>query len=254
VIELRAVALLLFAFAMAVLLNQRAARLAAEQGRLKQELAAARQVQALLLTSASKEIPGFAVETAYLPASEVGGDFFYLRALEDGGLLVVVGDVSGKGLKAAMLVSLLIGALRSEERSEPAVVLGTLNRSLTDQVQGGFVTACCARVECSGRLSLANAGHIAPWIDGVEASVEPSLPLGLDPDLDVANSTLRLEPNQTIVLVSDGVIEAANRQGELLGFERAGEWATKPARELADAAKAWGQNDDITVVAIRRLE
>jgi hypothetical protein len=233
---------LLFMFAMGILLSQRSARLEREQGRLQQELAAAGEMQALLWPP---DVPG--IEAAYLPAAEVGGDFYQVLERDDGSRVVLVGDVSGKGLRAAMLVSVAIGILRREPSSSPAAILRALNAGLTGHAGGGFVTCCCLRL--GEQVTAATAGHPAPYTDGREAAIPCGLPLGIVADADYEEAVLT---GSVMTLVSDGVLEAANAAGELFGFERTREISTKSAAEIAEAARAWGQNDDITVVTVRR--
>ena len=194
-------------------------------------------------------VPGFGIEAAYFPMSEVGGDFYWTRAEADGALLVVVGDVSGKGLKAAMLVAVAVGAAGSAKAASPAAVLSTINQALLGRTGGGFVTACCARFDPDGRVTIANAGHLPPYCDGQELAVAGGLPLGLAADVAYEQALLS---GERFTFISDGLVEAENAQRELFGFERAREISLKPAREIAEAAKAWGQNDDITVVTVRR--
>ncbi len=220
-----------------------------EKERLAGELEAARLVQNLLL-SPPVDAPGLAiVEAVYQPANEVGGDFHWTRLEPDGSLLAVVGDVSGKGLKAAMLVSVVIGILRNEKSGSPAAILAALNNGLTGHTGGGFVTCCCARFGLDGQTTLANAGHPSPYCDGRELDVEAGLPLGIARAIDYPEFVTR---GGSFTFVSDGVVEAENAQRELFGFDRTREISTKSAREIAEAAKAWGQNDDITVVTVRR--
>jgi len=221
-----------------------------EKQRMASEFEAARVIQRLLLDQAQLRDSGFVLEAVYAPAQEVGGDFYYVLD----GQTIVVGDVSGKGLKAAMLVSLAIGALRNSADRRPGALLSALSRAVAGQMEGGFITCVCARLDADGRLTVANAGHLAPYLDGVEAEVETGLPLGLDPDALYAETALALRPGSTLTLVSDGVVEAENAQRELFGFERTREISGKTAQEIAEAAKAWGQNDDITVVTVRREE
>ena len=248
-LTVRGVGSLLFAGVMAMVLNRRSARLQDEQQRLAQEMRAGAEMQEILLPAGAIRAPGFTIEAAYLPMSEVGGDFYFTRAEPDGGLLVVVGDVSGKGLKAAMLVSVTIGMLRTEKSSSPAVILGTMNDGLTGHMGGGFVTCCCARFDADGTVTLANAGNPAPCCDGLETAVEGGLPLGVLAGVEYGESAVR---GERFTFVSDGVVEAANASRELFGFERTRQISGKSAREIVEAAKAWGQNDDITVVTVRR--
>ena len=248
-LTVRGVGALLFAGVMAMVLNRRSARVQSEQERLAQEMRAGKEMQELLLPAGAIEAPGFAIEATYLPMSEVGGDFYFTRPEPGGGLLVVVGDVSGKGLKAAMLVSVTIGILRTEKSSSPAVILGTMNDGLAGHMGGGFVTACCARFDPDGRVTIASAGHPSPYADGQEVAIEAGLPLGIAAGTTYAES---VTSDRCFTFVSDGVVEAENTQRELFGFDRTREISTKPAQEIAKAAKSWGQNDDITVVTVRR--
>ena len=250
---IRLFTLLLVTFAMAILLNRRAARVDAERQRLGSELAAASEVQSLLL-SAPAAGGHYAVDAVYVPASEVGGDFYQVLDRESGSRLVVVGDVSGKGLRAAMLVSVAVGALRAAMSDSPAEVLSVMNSALCGSSGGGFVTCCCVRLDPSGEAVIANAGHLPPYLAGHEAETDPGLPLGVVRGSEYAETRVTLEPNGgALVLFSDGVVEAENAQRELFGFERTRAVSTQSAREIADAAKAWGQNDDITVVTIQRI-
>jgi serine phosphatase RsbU (regulator of sigma subunit) len=238
---------------MAILLNRRAARMDAERQRLGGELAAASEVQSLLL-SAPAATGHYAVDAVYLPASEVGGDFYQVLDRESGARLVVVGDVSGKGLRAAMLVSVAVGALRAAQSDSPAAVLAVMNRALCGRSGGGFVTCCCVRVDPNGDVVIANAGHLPPYLTGREAETDPGLPLGVVPGAEYTETRVSLaRGGGALVLFSDGVVEAENAQRELFGFDRTCEISTKSAQEIADTAKAWGQNDDITVVTVRRL-
>ena len=220
-----------------------------EKQRLASELEAARAVQQLLLPNATLNSARYETEAVYQPAQEVGGDFYWTRSDSDDALIVLVGDVSGKGLKAAMLVSVAVGILRNEKSASPAAILAALNDGLTGHTGGGFVTCCCARFDATGSVTVANAGHPAPYGDGRELEVEAGLPLGVVAGVAYEESVVR---GERFTFVSDGVVEAENAQRELFGFDRTREISTKSAREIAEAAKAWGQNDDITVVTVRR--
>ncbi|MBL8214024.1 MAG: SpoIIE family protein phosphatase [Bryobacterales bacterium] len=212
-----------------------------EELRMKGELQAARSVQSMLLGQSLP--PG--VDAVYVPASEVGGDFYYAAATPEG-TLVLVGDVSGKGLQAAMTVSTIVGALRTVDVREPSQVLSKLNRTLSGSA--GFVT-CCAVLVRDADVQVANAGHPAPHFDGVECQCESGLPLGVSAEASWEVST---HPRPSVLtLISDGVVEATNTNGELFGFERTLAISRKPAKEIALAAQAWGQEDDITVVTVR---
>ena len=238
----------LFAFAMAVVRNQRSVRLLRERQRLSGELASAAEVQSLSLTSQPSAGDLYRVEPVYLPASEVGGDFYQVLERPNDTSLVLVGDVSDKGLKAAMLVSVCVGILRNEKSSSPGIILAALNEGLVGHTGGGFVTCCCARFDPDGTVTIANAGHLAPYCDGQEVELDSGLPLGLAPGVQYAESLAR---GERYTLVSNGVVEAENPQRELFGFERTRAISGQSAQQIAETAQAWGQNDDITVVTIQ---
>jgi Stage II sporulation protein E (SpoIIE)/GAF domain len=223
---------------------------ARERAAYAAELQAASTVQQLLLQSASQATPGFEVDSVYLPASEVGGDFFFVAPAPDGSLTAIVGDVSGKGLTAAMRVAMILGALRRETSHDPVDILAGLNNVLIAQGQLGFTTACCVRIALSGEFTLANAGHVSPFLSGQELSTPPALPLGLVPDQVYASIRGRLAPSERLVLLSDGVLEARASDGELYGFERLPGLTLKPAQEIAETAQRFGQEDDIAVLTV----
>jgi sigma-B regulation protein RsbU (phosphoserine phosphatase) len=214
---------------------------------LDRDLGAARMVQDSLLVS--EDSPEWAVDAVYLPANEVGGDFYHTTLAKDGSLLVVTGDVSGKGLPASLLVAAVVGALGDLVSRQPAEVLAHLNRALLGKTRGGFVTCACALFQSDGQVVLANAGHLSPWVDGQDLELEAGLPLGVVDGVEYQEKQAR---GKRFVFVSDGVVESENAQRELFGFERTREISGKSAQEIAEAANAWGQNDDITVVTVRR--
>jgi hypothetical protein len=224
---------------------------ARERAAYAAELQAASTVQQLLLQNASQATPGFEVSSVYLPASEVGGDFFFVAPAPDGSITAVVGDVSGKGLTAAMRVAMILGALRRETSYDPGEVLAGLNHVLIAQGQLGFTTACCVRVALSGEYTIANAGHISPYLAGRELSTPPALPLGLVPDQVFTAVHGKLQSSERLVLLSDGVLEARASDGDLYGFERLSGLSLQPAQEIADTAQRFGQEDDITVLTLR---
>ena len=214
------------------------------------ELHAASTVQQLLLQSASRPTPGFQLESVYLPASEVGGDFFFVSSAQDGSLTAIVGDVSGKGLTAAMRVAMILGVLRSETSLEPGDILAGLNNALIVQGQLGFTTACCIRISLSGEYTLANAGHISPYLSGREVMTPAALPLGLVPHQTYELIHGKLALGERLVFLSDGVPEARSANGELYGFDKLASLTLMPARDIAEAAQQFGQEDDITVLTL----
>ncbi len=221
-----------------------------ERERVAGEFEAAHTLQSLVLAGEQVETRQFKIDTAYQPAQEVGGDFFQVLSAAAGALLVVVGDVSGKGLRAAMTVSTIIGALRREDGRRPGMVLKQLNRVLTGQSGEGFTTCVCALIEADGKMTLANAGHIPPYCNGAELPVYGGLPLGLDLDLDYVEIHCQMNPGDQLTFISDGVIEARDRSGALFGFERTREISGQPASAIVAAAKEFGQQDDITVLTV----
>jgi serine phosphatase RsbU (regulator of sigma subunit) len=227
------------------------------QQQVEQELQSAREIQQVLLPEEVPAIPGYALEAIYRPASEVGGDFFQIFPLEGGGSLVAIGDVSGKGLKAAMIVSLIVGTLRTVAvyTQKPAEILAELNTRLHGRVGGGFVTCLILRVPPDGSIVIANAGHIAPYVNGREWELAGSLPLGIVLQMEYEESTLPLAEGDTLTLMTDGVPEAQNAHKELFGFDRLGGLlAHHPsAAQVVEAACSFGQEDDITVLTLTRL-
>jgi serine phosphatase RsbU (regulator of sigma subunit) len=185
-----------------------------------------------------------------LPASEAGGDFFYIEPAGDDSIIAIVGDVSGKGLTAAMRVAMILGVLHREDSFDPSQILFSLNNALIAQGHLGFSTACCIKISLSGAYAYANAGHIAPYLAGEELKTVPALPLGLiaDQTYEVVEGILR--PEQQIVLISDGVLEARSQSGELFGFDRLLAVTRRNAHEIAEEAQRFGQEDDITVLSI----
>ncbi|MGA7522748.1 MAG: SpoIIE family protein phosphatase [Acidobacteriaceae bacterium] len=220
---------------------------------LHAELLAAREVQQQLVPTSLPDIAGFSLYAAYHPAAEVGGDFYQVLAPKGGSSLLVIGDVSGKGLKAAMTGTLALGALRAfaSENLSPAALLGRLNRELCSARSDGFITCLCVRLDGEGKLLLANAGHLAPYCNGEELELPPGLPLGLTPDADYEETTLQLAADDTLTFLSDGVVEARNSLGELFGFDRTRAISRGSAESIATAAQAFGQEDDITVLTLQ---
>ena len=239
-----------FLLSIAPVMIARHRRVTMEHAQASAELEAAREVQQQLVVPAV-DVPGFRIESAYAPAKHVGGDFFRIMPEKDGSVLVVVGDVSGKGLKAAMTVSAIMGSLHDYSSSRPAEVLAHLNRALHGRV-GGFVTCCAAHIAADGAMTLANAGNPAPYRNGEEMAVEPGLPLGMLSGADYAETRYQIACGDRLTFVSDGVVEATNPQGELYGFERTQAISNQPAKAIAEAATQFGQEDDITVVTLSR--
>ncbi len=255
------VAYTIFLASLIAVILYRFVRISKEEQRSAAEIAAARSVQALLIPTHLPSNRNFMLESAYLPVNGVGGDFFQVLPLSDESLLIVVGDVSGKGLQAAMNSSTLVGALRNELSHDPSTVLEHLNRVLVGAVpvEGAvpdldcapcFATCLCARIYPDGTTTIANAGHLGPYRDGREVELTPNLPLGVIADVHYEQTTFQLNRGDRLVFISDGVVEATNAQGELFGFERTQQVSHESARYIAQTAQHFGQTDDITVVSL----
>ena len=167
-------------------------------------------------------MPGLTIENEYRPAREVGGDFNQIIPHSaDGSLLIVAGDVAGKGLQAGMLVALLVGAIRiaAEVDSDPLFVLQALNRRLLGRGEA-HATCLAMRIAADGAVTLANAGHLPPYLNGQPIAVEGALPLGVIDNAEFTVTHFQLQENDRLVLASDGIVEAMDEQGQLFGFER----------------------------------
>jgi hypothetical protein len=226
-----------------------------QQTMLEQEMRNARAVQQVLVPETIPLVSGFTIQSVYKPAGEVGGDFFQILPLRGGGVLTVIGDVSGKGMPAAMTVSLLVGTVRTlaHYTQSPGEMLTAMNYRMLGRSQGGFTTCLIIRADADGRLTVANAGHLAPYKNGQELVLESGLPLGLDANAVYKETAFVLEENERLTLVTDGVVEARDRTGELFGFDRAAALSKEPAEQIALAAERFGQDDDITILTLTRL-
>jgi Stage II sporulation protein E (SpoIIE) len=218
----------------------------------QRELEAARAVQQVLVPSATPRISGFDIESLYLPAGQVGGDFYQIVATQNGGALIVIGDVSGKGMPAAMTVSLLVGTVRTlaHYTQSPGEILAAMNQRMLSRSSGGFTTCLVMRVDPDGTVTAANAGHLAPYLNGVELKLENGLPLGLAADTQYVESAFMLAAPARLTLLTDGVVEARNHGGELFGFERTAAVSCRSADQIAKTAELFGQEDDITVLTL----
>ena len=223
--------------------------------RLTMEVEAARIVQQVLIPEELPIVAGFRIESVYKPFSEVGGDFVQILRTPNGGILVVIGDVSGKGMPAAMTVSLLVGTVRTlaHYTQNPGEILAAMNQRMLARSAGGFVTCLVVRADRDGALTIANAGHLSPYLNGKELQLENGLPLGLAADSTYRESAFSFECERQLTLVTDGLVEAHSKTGELFGFERTAAIAGNPADAIALEAIEFGQDDDITVVTLTRL-
>jgi hypothetical protein len=245
---------LAFYIAILLFLVGRTVRIARERSLAAAELEAARTVQQVLIPDDIPTIPGFVLQSTYKPAGHVGGDFFQIIPLKGGSVLVVIGDVSGKGMPAAMTVSLLVGTVRTlaHYTQNPGQILAAMNQRMLARSGGGFTTCLVLRADRDGTLTIANAGHISPYLAGKELAIENGLPLGLAADAAYSESVFQLATGEQLTLLSDGVVEARDKTGALFGFERAAAITGQSAEEIAKAAELFGQEDDITALTLAR--
>ncbi len=198
------------------------------QLRLQNDLETAREIQRQLLPTGAKEIPGLDLATAYIPARELGGDFYDLLPYGVGRLGIAMGDVSGKGTAAALYGSLAIGILRevvNDRQGSPAEMLDVLNsRLLAARLDARFIAMHFAVYDAALReLSISNAGGTLPLLvrNGEVTEIQVmGVPLGLLPEVVYDEVTLALLPGDVIVLASDGIHESTNKDMEEYGSER----------------------------------
>jgi hypothetical protein len=254
-VRLPEIADLLLVIALAVLLLRRLRQSIARQRLIALDIKHAQEVQQVIIPEAIPEIPGFSMQAVYKPAGQVGGDFFQIMPALHGGVLIVIGDVSGKGMPAAMTVSLLVGTIRTLAHftQSPGEILAAMNYRMLGRSRDGFTTCLVLHAGADGRFTFANAGHIAPYLDGVEIPSQYGLPLGLHANAEYTETSLPLPQGARITLMTDGVVEARGKTGELFGFDRTAQISTESAEAIAHAAQSHGQDDDITVLTLTRL-
>lgn len=245
----------------------------AERERQRVELETARNIQSSILPQLPPQLAGVELAHAYLPASEVGGDFYDVLALEDGRLAVAVGDVAGHGVSSGLVMSMAKSALAVQVTFDPAVesVFATLNRMVFQSARKRLLaTLCYALLDPRRReLFYASAGHLYPYRVTTAGSVEPleateEYPLGVRPTLEVHTRASRLDAGDTLVLYSDGVVEARRDGGdEIFGFHRLEESLRRHAGRspqqirdgvLGDVTRFTGggpREDDVTLLVLR---
>jgi hypothetical protein len=255
VVDIRGVSQTLFVFVTLIVLYLRYRDEQLDQAAFEQDMAAARNVQQYLIPVHLPATPGLTIESEYRPAREVGGDFFQvLPKAADGSVLVVVGDVAGKGLHAGMLATLIVGAIRTAATftNDPRQILTLLNERMCGR---GLATCLALRIGIDGNAELANAGHLPPYLNGKELAMEGALPLGVVHGVDFPVLRFKLAEGDSLMLMTDGVAEAQDAAGHLFGFDRISEMLGTGivAAALATAAQNFGQEDDITVLTVARM-
>ena len=256
-IRLTQISNLLLLLVVGLLLLRRLLKSIHNQRMMALDVKQAQEVQQMILPEARSTLPGLIVESEYRPAREVGGDFFQvIPNNDDGSLLIVAGDVAGKGLQAGMLVALLVGAIRTAASftTDPKFVLSELNERLLGR-NNAQATCLAMRIGADGAVTLANAGHMAPYLNGEVIQMEGALPLGMVEQVEISVMRFRLKESDNLVLLSDGVVEAMDADGQLFGFDRVLELLStaKSAAEVANAAQSFGQEDDISVISVTRI-
>jgi serine phosphatase RsbU (regulator of sigma subunit)/anti-sigma regulatory factor (Ser/Thr protein kinase) len=243
---------------------------AQERERIEQEMRVAQLIQQTLLPRELPKLSGWEVWAYYKPARAVGGDFYDFIDLEDGRLAVVVGDVTDKGVPAALVMATCRTLLRAAASrvSSPGEILRRVNDLLVDDIPPNmFVTCLCAILDpVTGRVRYANAGHNLPYLrtgTGVVEMRAVGMPLGLMPDMTYDENEATLEPGHSFLLHSDGLAEAHNPDREMFGFPRLmGLVGTHPGGAplidelLSELSRfvgpAWDQEDDVTLVTVSR--
>jgi serine phosphatase RsbU (regulator of sigma subunit) len=238
----------------------------------EQELRLARSIQRASLPKEVPSLEGWQISPYYQPAREVGGDFYDFHPLSEGRLGLVVGDATGKGVPAALVMSTTCGMLRlaAQSSSSPGEMLQRVNETLFPYIPPNMFVTCfyCILDPKSGTLSYANAGHDLPYLhrDGAAEELRATgMPLGLMPGMRYEEKETILEAGEAALLYSDGLVEAHDPKGEMFGFPRlralVAEQADQEERPLGDflmeelytfVGEGWEQEDDITLLTLRR--
>jgi serine phosphatase RsbU (regulator of sigma subunit) len=241
--------------------------------RIEQELHVARRIQQASLPEAVPELEGWEISPHYRPAREVGGDFYDFHLLSEGRLGLVVGDATGKGVPAALVMSTTCGMLQvtaqALDSSSPGEVLARVNETLLARIPPNMFVTCFYGIldPESGRLLYANAGHDLPYVrrggDAEELRAR-GMPLGLMSGMGYEEKEVVLEKGESVLFYSDGLVEAHDPQGEMFGFPRLQGLIAEHGGErslvnflievlYSFTGEGWEQEDDITLVTLRRV-
>ena len=250
--------------------SERLRRAEEDREREAQELSAARVIQQQLLPKELPSLPGWRLASYYQPARAVGGDFYDFLELPDSQLALVAGDVTDKGIPAALVMTTTHSIFRGDAPGlvSPGAVLEQANNRLYPDIPAHMFVTCLYAVldPRSGRLRYANAGHNLPYVataDGVTELRARGMPLGAMPDMTYEENEAYLAPGESILLHSDGLVEAHNPAGEMFGFPRLQEIveSSSGSEHLIDeclielrefVGSDWEQEDDITLVTLKR--
>jgi serine phosphatase RsbU (regulator of sigma subunit)/ketosteroid isomerase-like protein len=246
-----------------------------ERERVEQELQVARRIQQASLPKEVPQLEGWKISPFYQPAREVGGDFYDFHLLSEGRLGVVVGDATGKGVPAALVMSTTCGMLQLAAEalgsSSPGEVLSRVNETLLARIPANmFVTCFYAILDPErGNLTYANAGHDLPYVrrrgggDGAEELRARGMPLGLMPGMSYEEKEIVLDGGEGVFFYSDGLVEAHDPKGEMFGFPRLRALVAEHGEErsleetlleelYSFVGEGWEQEDDITLLTLRR--
>jgi serine phosphatase RsbU (regulator of sigma subunit) len=241
---------------------------------MEQELMLARSIQQASLPQEVPQLEGWRISPLYQPAREVGGDFYDFHLLSGGRLGLVVGDATGKGIPAALVMSTTCGMLRAvsqaSDSSSPGEMLERVNEALVPSIPANMFVTCFYAIldPKSASLRYANAGHDVPYLHRNGAAEElraRGMPLGLMPRMGYEEDEIVLEEGEAALFYSDGLVEAHNPKGEMFGFPRLraliAEHAEKESLEEAlleelytFVGEGWKQEDDITLLTLRCSE
>ena len=252
--------------------QQRLQRERIERARIEQELQVARSIQQASLPKEVPDLEGWQINPYFQPAREVGGDFYEFFDLDDGRLALAVGDATGKGVPAALVMTAtcaFLGGVATASGASPGEVLARVNEAVLARIPPNmFVTCFYAILDSkSGRLSYANAGHSLPCCRHEDATTDLSargMPLGLMPGMSYEEKESILVPGESVLFYTDGLIEAHNPRGEMFGTPRLRSLLSEysgSGRSLSTtlleelerfAGEGWEQEDDVTLLTLAR--
>ena len=238
---------------------------------IERELQVARTIQQASLPREVPQLEGWRITPIYQPAREVGGDFYDFLELDDGRLGIVVGDATGHGVPAALVMASARSMLRAvaQASNSPGDALRRVNDPLATEIPPNMFVTCfyCILDPKSGRLSYANAGHDLPYVwhgGACEELRARGMPLGLMPGMHYEQKEIVLQKGESALLYTDGLVEAHNPQREMFGFPRLQTLVSEHAEEeksleatlleelYSFVGEGWEQEDDITLLTLRR--
>ena len=245
-----------------------------ERERVDQELRVARRIQHTSLPEEVPELEGWQIRPFYQPAREVGGDFYDFHLLSEGRVGLVVGDATGKGVPAALVMSTTCGMLQLAAQalgsSSPGEVLARVNEALLARIPANMFVTCFYAVldPNNGSLRYANAGHDLPYLHRGRGEAEElrarGMPLGLMPAMSYEEKEIELDVGEGVFFYTDGLVEAHDPKGEMFGFPRLRALIAEHAEEkslgnflmeelYSFVGEGWEQEDDITLLTLRRF-